>query len=324
MRKVLLATTALVAMGGVSAASADISISGSASYNYINNSGSGKTGTYAGPGNAESRDMSTNTDANISMSSALDNGMSVSGLISLDEGGVDDHGWSLSGDFGKLAFGKASNDGFGTTATGLTADEGMTLATYDGVAAAATAAAALAIPYKTVHNDFVPHSDVSITLPTVSGFTLGLGMTDGATDAADGTQAGVTYAMNAGSMDVTIGYATASKGSGSANDVSSAGVTVVAGDLKVVVARNEIDTYEASSVGASYKVSDALTVQAYTGTTEKSDTAAYEVKDTGIGLTYTITTGLTVSVTNNDFTGKGGTAGAENGTRTVVALDATF
>ena len=37
MRKVLLATTALVAMGGVSAASADISISGSAynSYNYI-------------------------------------------------------------------------------------------------------------------------------------------------------------------------------------------------------------------------------------------------------------------------------------------------
>ena len=38
MRKVLLATTALVAMGGVSAASADISVSGSASYNYINNS----------------------------------------------------------------------------------------------------------------------------------------------------------------------------------------------------------------------------------------------------------------------------------------------
>ena len=34
MRKVLLATTALVAMGGVSAASADISISGSVQYNY--------------------------------------------------------------------------------------------------------------------------------------------------------------------------------------------------------------------------------------------------------------------------------------------------
>lgn len=320
MRKVLLATTALVAMGGVSAASADITLGGSASYNYITNSGTGSQGTTAGPANAESRDMSTTVDANISMSSALDNGMTLDGLVSLDEGGVDDSGWSISGDFGKLAFGGTANDGFGTTATGLTADEGITLSATDGAATPT----ALAIPYKTVHNDFVPHSNVSLTLPTVSGFTLGLGMTDGATNAADGTQWGVTYAMAAGSMDITAAYASASAGSGSANDVSSAGVKVVAGDMTVVVARNEIDTYEASSVGASYKVSDALTVQAYTGTTEKSDTAAYEVKDTGIGLTYTVTTGLTISVTNNDFTGKGGTAGAENGTRTVIALDATF
>ena len=81
MRKVLLATTALVAMGGVSAASADISISGSASYNYINNSGSGHTGQVhccirlVLP--TEDRDMSTTVDANISMSSTLDNGMST-------------------------------------------------------------------------------------------------------------------------------------------------------------------------------------------------------------------------------------------------------
>lgn len=309
MRKVLLATTALVAMGGVSAASADITLSGTASYNYITNSGSG-----TGPAAAESRDMSTTTDANIAMSSALDNGMTIDGLVSLDEGGVDDSGWSISGDFGKLAFGGTANDGFGTTATGLTADEAITLSATAGAAA----------PYKTVHNDFVPHSNVSLTLPTVSGFTLGLGMTDGTTNASDGTQWGVTYAMAAGSMDITAAYASASAGSGSANDVSSAGVKVVSGDMTIVVARNEIDTYEASSVGASYKVSDALTVQAYTGTTEKSDTAAYEVKDTGIGLTYTVTTGLTISVTNNDFTGKGGTAGAEDGTRTVIALDATF
>ena len=321
MRKVLLATTALVAMGGVSAASADITVSGSASYNYINNSGSGSQGTLAGPANAESRDMSTTVDANISMSTSLDNGMSMSGLVSLDEGGVDDSGWSITGDFGTVAFGGTANDGFGATATGLTADEGITLSATDGDA---TTPAALAIPYKTVHNDFIPHSNVSITLPAVSGFTLGLGMTDGATNAADGNQWGVTYAMDAGSMDVTVSYASASAGSGSANDVSSAGVKVVSGDMTVVVARNEIDTYEATSVGASYAVNDSLTVQAYTGTTEKSDTAAYEVKDTGIGLTYTVTTGLTISVTNNDFTGKGGTAGAEDGTRTVVALDATF
>ena len=320
MRKVLLATTALVAMGGVSAASADISISGAASYNYINNSGAGGSGT-AGPGNAETRDMSTTVDANISMSSSLDNGMSISGLVSLDEGGVDDSGWSISGDFGKLAFGKGANDGFGATATGLTADEGITLSATDGAATPT----ALAIPYKTVHNDFIPHSNVSITLPAVSGFTLGLGMTDGATNAADGTQWGVTYAMDAGSMDVTVSYASASAGSGSANDASSAGVKVVSGDMTVSVGRNEIDTYEATSVGASYAVNDSLTVQAYTGTTEKSDTAAYEVKDTGFGATYTITPGLSMSLTSNSYTGKDGTAAnAEEGTTTTLALDVTF
>jgi len=185
MRKVLLATTALVAMGGVSAASADITLGGSASYNYITNSGAGSQGTTAGPANAESRDMSTTVDANIAMSSALDNGMTLDGLVSLDEGGVDDSGWSISGDFGKLAFGGTANDGFGTTATGLTADEGITLSATDGDA---TTPAALDIPYKTVHHDFVPHSNVSLTLTTVSGFTLGLGMTDGPTNAADGTQ----------------------------------------------------------------------------------------------------------------------------------------
>ena len=73
MRKVLLATTALVAMGGVSAASADISISGSASIQLHHNSGSG-TGT-AGTA-AEDRDMATNVDADLTMSSTLDNGMS--------------------------------------------------------------------------------------------------------------------------------------------------------------------------------------------------------------------------------------------------------
>ena len=127
MRKVLLATTALVAMGGVSAASADISISGSASYNYINNSGSG-----TGPAAAEDRDMSTTVDMDITASATMDNGMVAGGNISLHETGVDGNsGWTLSGDFGKSRLGNSANDGLGAVNTGLTADEGDDLlATY--------------------------------------------------------------------------------------------------------------------------------------------------------------------------------------------------
>ena len=303
MRKVLLATTALVAMGGVSAASADISISGAAQYNYTTTSGTGGT-------SAEDRTMATNVDADLSMSSTLDNGMTLSGLVSLNTNAVNDSGWSLSGDFGKVAFGGTANDGFGATNTGLTADEGNNLSEE----------------YWATHNDAIPHSDISITLPAISGFTIGLGFADGATTAADSSQWGVTYAMDAGSMGVTVAYASASDGSN--EDQSSAGVTVTAGDAKVVVATNKKTassiTHTATSVGASYAVSDTLSVQAYTGTTERSNTAAYEVKDTGMGLTYTITPGLSISITSNDFSGKGGTAGAESGTRTNIALDATF
>ena len=321
MRKVLLATTALVAMGGVSAASADITLSGSASYNYVTTSGTGGQGTLAagGPANAEDRDMSTTVDANIAMSSALDNGMTISGLVSLHETGVDDSGWSIAGDFGTLAFGGTANDGFGATATGLTADEGNTFASTTGT----TAATALTLPYKTVHNDYIPHSDVSLTLPAVSGFQLGVGITDGGTSAGDGTQWGLKYSMEAGSMTVDVAYASASTGT-AGSDASSAGATLTMGDTKIVVASNETGTYTSDSIGASYAVSDALTVQGYTGSTTKSDTAGYESEDTAIGLTYTVTTGLTVSVTHNDFSGKGGSNAAEAGTRTVIALDATF
>jgi len=318
MRKVLLATTALVAMGGVSAASADISISGTASFNYTTTSGNG-TGPQSDVAGAttEEKDFLTNVDANISMSSTLDNGMTISGLVSLDEGGVDDSGWSLSGDFGKIAFGGTANDGFGAVATGLTADEGTTLTSANFGDSA------------TVHNDYIDHSNVSLTLPTISGFTFGVGMSDGDAGAnesdGDGTQWGITYAVPAGdTMGVTLGYASGSTGAAN-SDETSAGITVTAGAATVVVASNTSGNLTSDSIGASYKVSDALTVQAYTGSNESSANANLDVSDTGVGLTYTITPGLSLSITHNDFKARNGTAAQdEDGTRTRVALDATF
>ena len=318
MRKVLLATTALVAMGGVSAASADISISGTASFNYTTTSGNG-TGPQSDVAGAttEEVDLTTNVDANISMSSSLDNGMSISGLVSLDETGVDDSGWSLSGDFGKIAFGGTANDGFGSVATGLTADEGTTITKANFGAS------------NTVHNDYIDHSNVSLTLPTISGFTFGVGMSDGDAGAnesdGDGTQWGVTYAVPAGdTMGVSLGYASGSTGAAN-SDETSAGVTVTAGAAKVVIASNTSGNLTSDSIGASYKVSDALTVQAYTGSNESSANANIDVDDTGVGLTYTITPGLSLSITHNDFKARNGTAAQdEDGTRTRVALDATF
>ena len=306
MRKVLLATTALVAMGGVSAASADITLSASSEFQYITNSGTGAT-----PLAAEDRDVATQVDFGLAASAALDNGMTVAAGLDLDEdpaAAVDDSGFTLSGDFGTIGFGGYAEAAHGGMSTDVTADEGWTLHAN----------------YKKPADEYIAHSDLSLKLPAVSGVTLSVGMSDGATSSADGTQAGLSYTMAAGSMTVTVGYGTSSTGAAD-SDATSTGVKVVAGNTTVVAAVNETGKHSGNSVGITYKVSDVLTVQAYTGTMEKSDVSAYEAKDTGIGFSYTVTPGLTLAVTQNDFSGKGdATAGAEDGSRTAITLNASY
>ena len=304
MRKVLLATTALVAMGGVSAASADITLSASSEFQYITNSGTGTT-----PLAAEDRDVATQVDFGLAASAALDNGMTVAAGLDLDENaGKDDSGFTLSGDFGTIGFGGYAEAVHGGMSTDVTADEGWTLHAN----------------YKKPADEYIAHSDLSLKLPAVSGVTLSVGMSDGATSSADGTQAGLSYTMAAGSMTVTVGYGTSSTGAAD-SDATSTGIKVVAGNTTVVAAVNETGKHSGNSVGITYKVSAVLTVQAYTGTMEKSDVSAYEAKDTGIGFSYTVTPGLTLAVTQNDFSGKGdATAGAEDGSRTAITLNASY
>ena len=308
MRKVLFATTALVALGGVSAASADISVGGSASWTMTSGSGDGYE--------TDSQSYATTVDFGISGSSTLDNGMTVAGGLDLDENAddtnaIDDSGFTVSGDFGTLGFGGYAESAHGAMAIDVTADEGN----------------ALHANYKVLlpGDHAIDHSDVSLKLPAISGATISIGMTDGASDAADGTQAGISYTMDAGGMGVTVGYASSSTGENGTDD-SQVAVKVTSGDAAVTVISGEKGGgYSNSGVGVTYALNDSLTVQAYSGSTELDSNASYEVKDTGIGFTYTVTPGMSVSVTSNDWSGKGdATAGAESGTTTKLALDVTF
>jgi len=305
MRKVLFATTALVALGGVSAASADISVSGKASFTYTSGSGDG----YA----TDSKSYGTTVDFGISGSSTLDNGMTVSGGLDLHETSatvIDDSGFAVAGDFGTLKFGGYAEDDFGSMAIDVTADEGNALtATYNTV-----------LP----GDEHIAASDVSLALPSIGGATIMLGMSDGASDSADGTMAGVSYSMDAGGMAVTVGYGQSSTGE-NGSDASQVAAKVTSGSATVMVISGTKGDYSNSGVGATYALNDSLTVQAYTGTTELDTNTAYEVKDTGIGFTYTVTPGMSVSVTSNDWSGKNGTAAdAEAGTTTKLALDVSF
>jgi hypothetical protein len=306
MRKILLTTTALVALGGVSAASADISISGSASYNYTTGTGGSFT--------ADDSGMSTQVDFGISGSTTMDNGMTASGGIDLDEGGLDDSGWTLAGDWGTLKFGGYAEAAFGAMSIDVTADEG------NGFEKAGAAFAAGEYGAFLPGDEYIDHADISLTLPTVSGVTVMLG----AADTNDASMAGVSYAMDAGGIGVTVAYAQSSSSAANSDD-SQLAAKVAAGNATVTVISGASGLYNNSGVGVTYAVSDALTIQAYSGTTDHDTTAAYEVKDTGIGLTYTVTPGMSISLTSNDYSGKGGDSPAGtttdvSGTRNNIAL----
>ena len=304
MRKVLFATTALVALGGVSAASADISVGGSASWTMTSGSGDGYE--------TDSQSYATTVDFGITGSSTLDNGMTVAGGLNLHEatGAIDVSGFTFSGDFGTLGFGGYAEAAFGAMAIDVTADEGNALtATYTAL-----------LP----GDEAIDHADVSLKLPSISGATIMVGMSDGATDDADGTQAGISYTMDAGGMGVTVAYAASSTGEANTDD-SQIAAKVTAGDAAITVISGESGNYSNSGVGVTYALNDSLTVQAYTGSTELDTNSAYEVKDTGVGFTYTVTPGMSISVTSNDWSGKNGTAAdAESRTTTKLAPDVTF
>ena len=310
MRKILLTTTALVALGGVSAASADISISGAASYTYVSGSGTGFA--------TDSNSNTTTTDFDIDGSRVLDNGLTVAGKISLDEGGVDDDGFSITGDFGTLAFGGIANDAHHAAAIDVTADEG------NGFTASTTTDGATANYNDLLPGDeAIPQSDVSWGL-SIGDVAVSVGMVNGATSSADSTQIGAAYTADAGGMTVTVGYAQSSSGAAN-SDITNANVKLTAGDMTATVISGSNGLLNNSGIGVTYAVSDALTVQAYSGTTDHDTNSSFEVKDTGIGLTYTITPGMKVSITNNDYSGKGdSTLGTESGSRTAVALDVSF
>ena len=309
MRKVLLATTALVAMGGVSAASADISISMSSEFKYSSYSDNS--------GSSTDKDSYASTqDMTVTGSAAFDNGMSGSVTIDMDEGGNADGGFSITGDFGTVAFNDMGYDG-GSSAD-VTADEASYLpVTWNS----GTASSEIQMPA----DEQIPEATLSWAAPAVSGFTISAGLVDGGTG-DDGSILGIGYTVEAGATTVALKMDTYSKGT---TDVTSLGAVVTAGDFVLTLAsnNNEIGTTSdrtGDAMGVTYAVSDTLTVQAYSGTTDDSTAASYKITDTGVGATYTITPGMTVSITNNsvEATTDAGVKTTTDGT--ALALNVTF
>jgi len=320
MRKVLLATTAIVALGGVSAASADISVSGGAEFKYETWGGANST-------TANNSAITNQTKFKISASTVADNGMSLAAYTMQDgsaNGNFNDFGFSIADDWGTLGFQDAeSGDAFETN-TDITAEEG-----YNG--------ATNTLAYHPTDSQIAP-TDVSYLSPNISGFQFSVGYTD--TGAAEDTTAmGAQYSMSAGDAAITLKYAASSKGSATSSnsdgtDATSMGLVVAMSGVTLTLAQNDTEVkgtdgaldndVEASSMSIAYTISDAMSVQAYTGESDDKVNTSFKFKDTGYGVSYTITPGLAATLTHNswDHTNSSGTK--DSGTNTAVALNLSF
>jgi hypothetical protein len=322
MRKVLLATTALVAVGGVSAASADVSISGGYEAAYVSSDVQGGTST-----NLLNTD---NLDYNISFSSTLDNGMAVSASVNTSEAGTEEVGATVSGDFGTIGFAPLgeSMSGF-ATAVDVTPDEG-TVTWVAGRTAAQNLTDYQALPA----DEHIGDPDLTYTSPAMGGFSFALGRGD--TGAAEATYYGAKFVTEAAGASVTLKYATMDNDTGTAaTNVSaqSLGVVIGLGNATITMAQNEKDTGDTvteamvgTGVGVSYVVSDSVTLTAYSASGDDDKDTAYEMTDTGVGISYTVTPGMVLHVTHNDqdLKNSSNVTTSTSASRTSVNLNISF
>ena len=300
MRKILLATTALVAAGGVSAASA-IDISGSYGVEYYSESNTG--------GSADAADVSGDDfidDGLISFSgeTTADNGLTFGGKMTLNHAAaIEDQGLYISGDFGYFMAGATDGvvdgmDNFMTPGSALVENGAIT---DNGTA--------VGLLTNTMIADNPGTEKIGYRSNVISGFQVGATYEDaGQTAVLNNDVSGYIVTYDAGFAKV--GYANGTTNSTTSNGADTGrsqyglgttlgGVTLGLGfgTEKTAGANGAADTskIDTRGLGLSYSVNDATGLYAtFTSSEEKiGSNAGDKMSSQTFGLTYTIAPGLT-------------------------------
>jgi hypothetical protein len=205
MRKVLLTTTALVGLGGVSAASA-LDISGQYEFNYTN----ADNGTVL-TGGQNSNSFTSDGNIDFSGETTTDAGFTFGGMIRLETNtaaAIEDQGLYVSGDFGYVMMGQTDGvvDGMNNFMEG---------SDYVNIGAGTvqSALAAVALNSSTGLGDSESTGKVGYRSPLISGFQVGFSLEDaGTASKADTSSMMATYDMGM----IKIGYGSSSTPSGTA------------------------------------------------------------------------------------------------------------
>ena len=361
MRKILYATTALVALGGVTAASADVSISGYTRFQYDTLSDDFDDET-DGRNNSK---MSTDYNVWVKADMVSDNGLSYGAGVRLDPHGDEEaaagdrHYLYVQDDWGKLMLGNYHGPAYTMS---LGADWRGTVSAYTE---------------NTTYNVFKGHNHPRIIYmtPTVDGFQLGASYNDAGTESSDNEmQYGLNYRMPVMDGHLRFGATHTSveeKGEPDSYDLvdptdpvpyditdSSKEATELGVEFKngpfltslVAFEQEESDLHYAGlgiasewsghEVEVAFDATDSLKLSTVYFDAEgeggfenrpgvgKVDIIAAEYNHLIVGAKYTIAPGLWVSLAHTQFESKGtvaGLGGVDNdGTATRLRLNASF
>ena len=286
MRKVLLATTALVAMS-VTAAQADLSISGNYEWEYTTND----AGTSWGD----------DGHINIKAVNAADNGMTFTAVSVLTNSSdaaaaaasAEAAYIQVDGDFGTLILGDY-DDSAATSMDGALGNNND-IETQGGLTGANTTVGIGA------------DADITWMSPNLSGFKIGLSkdLTDSDASTTDGkTDMIVSYSMGG----ISGHYAASDDQSNFGVKGSVAGFTIAAGQMK-----EDGTTVKANDLAVKYTLGNGITVAALTA--NGTDSAGTKVKASNFGASYSIVPGVKLNA-------ESGKLGAAN--YTWVAVNMSF
>jgi hypothetical protein len=283
MRKVLLATTALVAIGGVTAANADISISGNYEWEYTQKD-SGST-------------FGSDSHINIKGTIAADNGMTFTAVTVLGNGDMDSNHIKVDGDFGTVYLGDVDGNGASSLmdgALGRNKDIEGQLGAGGQTTDSGTADTAIFLD---------GGADIIYMSPSVGGLQVGFGadltdsdasVTDGAVDmAASYSMAGVNLFM--------------SGTSGQAFDKSNFGVSTSLAGLNIGVgsmSEGGSSKAKANDVGVNYTLANGLKVAALSSSGTGRD-GTTKIKMSNFGASYAIVPGVKLNAESGVLTKAG-------------------
>jgi len=315
MRKIFLASTALVALGTVSAQASDLTMSGTVDWHYI----SYDNGSQANAVNGSYIDY--DMDVDIKFTSTTDSGLSLTmGLGISESASQDDQYLDIAGDFGTLRLSDSLE--------GL-ADQAMDESVADNMAFVA--------PGLGMHGSDLSANTVMYTLPSMSGITAKVHYQDAGTSTkGDNTGFLLEYSADVADGSVKAQYiSTTTDDTGAASDSSgtdstSTGLRVTMGDVQVTASQHtkSINTnaydYTNNVLDVKYTGIDGLTLAAFTLNGDDDVNASYDFNQSSASVTYTIASGLTASLTRTDSELTNSAGATTNDENTVLNIKASF